>query len=68
MGKLLAGGLQKLASVTWLQGGREREKGGKRRRKEGEQMPKLQQHPKQLRAAKRTAFSFTLEKKHGVYF
>lgn len=28
MGKLLAGGLQKLASVTWLQGGREREKGG----------------------------------------
>lgn len=31
-------------------------------------MPKLQQHPKQLRAPKKTAFSFTLEKKHGVYF
>jgi len=28
MGKLLAGGLQKTASVTWLQGGTEREKGG----------------------------------------
>lgn len=33
MGKLLAGGLQKLASVTWLQGGRVREEGGEKEKK-----------------------------------